>query len=293
MFESILELLGSGQAWVALITLTFMEIILGIDNIIFISIIANKLSEKEQNKARRSGLFIAMGMQVLLLFILGLLLKYLQVAWFKIDFLGITASPNGQSFILVAGGLFLLYKTIKEIHHKLEGNDEQDSGNKRKTAGFRDAIIQISLINLIFSIDSILTAIGLTQDLTKNGFNAMPIMILGVVFSILTMMTFAAAISRFINKHPSVQMLALSFLLLIAFMLLAEGSHLAHVKIGDFEVHAIPKSYLYFAIAFSTLVQVLIIGMQKKSDPVKLHGPIKEAEKINILQKDLSSTQNL
>jgi predicted tellurium resistance membrane protein TerC len=194
-----------------------------------------------------------------------------------------TAAPTGQSFVLVVGGLFLLYKTIKEIHHKLEGNDEEDSGGKRKTAGIGDAIIQITLINLIFSIDSILTAIGLTQDLTKNGFNAMPIMILGVVFSILAMMTFAAAISRFINKHPSVQMLALSFLLLIAFMLLAEGSHLAHVKIGDFEVQAIPKGYLYFAIAFSTLVQILVINMQKKSDPVKLHGPMKEAEKNKIL----------
>jgi predicted tellurium resistance membrane protein TerC len=224
-----------------------------------------------------------MGMQVMLLFLLGLILKYLQTSWFEFNFWGMTAAPTGQSFVLVVGGLFLLYKTIKEIHHKLEGNDEEDSGGKRKTAGIGDAIIQITLINLIFSIDSILTAIGLTQDLTKNGFNAMPIMILGVVFSILAMMTFAAAISRFINKHPSVQMLALSFLLLIAFMLLAEGSHLAHVKIGDFEVQAIPKGYLYFAIAFSTLVQILVINMQKKSDPVKLHGPMKEAEKNKIL----------
>jgi predicted tellurium resistance membrane protein TerC len=283
MFQSIIELFSSGQAWVALLTLTFMEIILGIDNIIFISIIANKLSEKDQSKARRIGLFIAMGMQVMLLFLLGLILKYLQTSWFEFNFWGMTAAPTGQSFVLVVGGLFLLYKTIKEIHHKLEGNDEEDSGGKRKTAGIGDAIIQITLINLIFSIDSILTAIGLTQDLTKNGFNAMPIMILGVVFSILAMMTFAAAISRFINKHPSVQMLALSFLLLIAFMLLAEGSHLAHVKIGDFEVQAIPKGYLYFAIAFSTLVQILVINMQKKSDPVKLHGPMKEAEKNKIL----------
>ena len=283
MFQSIIELFSSGQAWVALLTLTFMEIILGIDNIIFISIIANKLSEKDQAKARRIGLFIAMGLQVMLLFLLGLILKYLQTSWFEFNFWGMTAAPTGQSFVLVVGGLFLLYKTIKEIHHKLEGNDEEDSGGKRKTAGIGDAIIQITLINLIFSIDSILTAIGLTQDLTKNGFNAMPIMILGVVFSILAMMTFAAAISRFINKHPSVQMLALSFLLLIAFMLLAEGSHLAHVKIGDFEVQAIPKGYLYFAIAFSTLVQILIINMQKKSDPVKLHGPMKEAEKNKIL----------
>jgi predicted tellurium resistance membrane protein TerC len=283
MFQSIIELFSSGQAWVALLTLTFMEIILGIDNIIFISIIANKLSEKDQSKARRIGLFIAMGLQVMLLFLLGLILKYLQTSWFEFNFWGMTAAPTGQSFVLVVGGLFLLYKTIKEIHHKLEGNDEEDSGGKRKTAGIGDAIIQITLINLIFSIDSILTAIGLTQDLTKNGFNAMPIMILGVVFSILAMMTFAAAISRFINKHPSVQMLALSFLLLIAFMLLAEGSHLAHVKIGDFEVQAIPKGYLYFAIAFSTLVQILVINMQKKSDPVKLHGPMKEAEKNKIL----------
>jgi predicted tellurium resistance membrane protein TerC len=280
MFESIVELACSSQAWIALLTLTFMEIILGIDNIIFISIIANKLNHKDQIRARRVGLLIAMFMQVLLLFLLGLIMKYLQTPWFEVNILGLKAAPNGQSFILVAGGLFLLYKTIKEIHHKLEGSDKQDEAEGKKKTGFSEAIIQISLINLIFSIDSILTAIGLTQDLTINGFNAMPIMILGVVFSILTMMTFAAAISRFINKHPSVQMLALSFLLLIGFMLLAEGSHVAHTKIGDFDVHAIPKGYLYFAIAFSTLVQVLIINMQKDSDPVKLHGPIKEAEKI-------------
>lgn len=224
-----------------------------------------------------------MGMQVSLLFVLGLLLKYLQTPWFEIDFWGFKGSPNGQSFILIVGGLFLLYKTIKEIHHKLEGADDSENG-KNKSAGFRDAIIQIALINLIFSIDSILTAIGLTQDLSKEGFNAMPIMILGVVFAIITMMTFASAISKFINKHPSVQMLALSFLLLIGFMLLAEGSHVAHMKIADFDVQAIPKGYLYFAIAFSTLVQILVIKMQKVSDPVKLHGPLKEAEKRNILQ---------
>ncbi len=283
MFESILELISSSQAWVALFTLTFMEIILGIDNIIFISIIANKLPLKDQVNARRIGLLIAMLLQVTLLFLLGLILKYLQTAWFEIDFWVFKGAPTGQSFVLVAGGLFLLYKTIKEIHHKLEGVDEEYSTEK-KAKGFTDAVIQIALINLIFSIDSILTAIGLTQDLTQKGFEPMPIMVLGVVFAILTMMAFAGAISRFINKHPSVQMLALSFLLLIGFMLLAEGSHVANAKIGDFEVKAIPKGYLYFAIAFSTLVQILVIKMQKHSDPVKLHGPLREAEKRNILQ---------
>lgn len=283
MFEGLLELVTSSQAWVALFTLTFMEVILGIDNVIFISIIANKLPESQQGRARNMGLLIAMVMRILLLFLLTFVLKYMDQTWFVIDFWGFYGKPNGQSFVLVVGGLFLLYKTIKEIHHKLEGIDHSDK-KKGAVASFRDVVMQISLINLVFSVDSILTAVGLTQDLTKSGFNALPVMILGVVLSVLIMMWFARPIGNYINKHPSVQMLALSFLILISFMLLAEGSHASHARIGEFEVQAIPKGYLYFAIAFSTIVQLLVIRMQKVSDPVKLHGPIKEAEEKNILQ---------
>ena len=283
MFEGLYELVVSSQAWVALFTLTFMEVILGIDNVIFISIVANKLPASKQGRARNMGLLIAMFMRILLLLGLSLVFKYLDKTWFVIDFWGIYGEPNWQSFVLVLGGLFLLYKTIKEIHHKLEGDDPVDK-KAGVTASFVEVVTQISIINLIFSVDSILTAVGLTQDLTKSGFNALPIMILGVVLSVLIMMMFARPIGNYINKHPSVQMLALSFLILISFMLLAEGSHFAHAKIGDFHVEAIPKGYLYFAIAFSTIVQLLVIRMQKSSKPVKLHGPIKEAEEKNILQ---------
>jgi len=285
MLESIIELVSSSHAWVALIALTFMEVILGIDNIIFISIVANKLPESLQGKARRSGLLIAMFMRIVLLLGLSILLENMDKTWFIIDFLGLYAKPNGQAVILVIGGLFLLYKTIKEIHHKLEGHDlsVEEQKDLKKTFKYRDVVIQISLINMVFSVDSILTAVGMTQDLTKSGFNALPVMVLGVIFSVLIMMKFAGPIGNYINKHPSVQMLALSFLVLISFMLLAEGSHAAHGKVGDFVVEAIPKGYLYFAIAFSTIVQLLIIRMQKRSDPVKLHGPIKEAEEQDIL----------
>jgi predicted tellurium resistance membrane protein TerC len=285
MLESIIELASSSHAWVALIALTFMEVILGIDNIIFISIVANKLPESLQGKARKSGLLIAMFMRIVLLLGLSILLENMDKTWFVIDFLGLYAKPNGQAVILVIGGLFLLYKTIKEIHHKLEGHDlsVEEQKDLKKTFKYRDVVIQISLINMVFSVDSILTAVGMTQDLTKSGFNALPVMVLGVIFSVLIMMQFAGPIGNYINKHPSVQMLALSFLVLISFMLLAEGSHAAHGKVGDFVVEAIPKGYLYFAIAFSTIVQLLIIRMQKRSDPVKLHGPIKEAEEQDIL----------
>jgi predicted tellurium resistance membrane protein TerC len=285
MLESIIELASSSHAWVALVALTFMEVILGIDNIIFISIVANKLPESLQGKARKSGLLIAMFMRIVLLLGLSILLENMDKTWFVIDFLGLYAKPNGQAVILVIGGLFLLYKTIKEIHHKLEGHDMtvEEQKDLKKTFKYRDVVIQISLINMVFSVDSILTAVGMTQDLTKSGFNALPVMVLGVIFSVLIMMQFAGSIGNYINKHPSVQMLALSFLVLISFMLLAEGSHAAHGKVGDFVVEAIPKGYLYFAIAFSTIVQLLIIRMQKRSDPVKLHGPIKEAEEQDIL----------
>ncbi len=276
------ELITSSQAWIALITLTFMEVILGIDNIIFISIEANKLPEAKQGRARTIGLTIAMLMRIALLSVLSLLLLYLKTPWFEIDFWGIHGQPNGEAFVLIAGGIFLLYKTIKEMHHKLEGHNEEHQKSAAKS--FMQVVIQISIINLVFSVDSILTAIGLTQDLTKAGFNALPIMVTGVVLSVIIMMVFARPIGNYINKHPSIQMLALAFLLLIAFMLLAEGSHVAHAKIGDFEVQAIPKGYLYFAIAFSTLVQILIMRMQKKSVPVALHGAMKEAKERNILQ---------
>jgi len=290
MIQDLLELINSPQAWVALIALTFMEVILGIDNVIFISIVANKLPADKQEPARRVGLLIAMVMRIILLLGLGFILQNLNTTWFTFHFLGFYGEPNAQAFVLVAGGFFLLYKTIKEINHKLEGHDENHLAEKKsgKVFKFSEVVIQIAIINLVFSLDSILTAIGLTQDLTSTGFNTLPVMILGVVLSIIIMMWFAGPIGNYINKHPAIQMLALSFLLLISFMLLAEGSHAADAKIGygtefEFDVHAIPKGYLYFAIAFSSIVQMLIIRMQKKTEPVQLHGHIKEAEEENII----------
>jgi len=268
MFDGLLELVMSPQAWTALLTLTFMEVILGIDNIIFISIIASKLPQNKQRRASNIGLLLAMVMRVILLFMISFLLEYLHAPWFTVDFLGLKGAPNGQSFILVVGGLFLLYKTIKEMHHKLEGLDHKSSNGGKTTVS--QAIFQITLINLVFSVDSILTAIGLTQNLTQEGLNPLPIMILGVIISVLIMIWFAGPIGSYINKHPSVQILALSFLLF--------------AQVGDMKVEAIPKGYLYFAIAFSTIVQLLVIRMQRKSDPVKLHGPINEAKERNILQ---------
>jgi predicted tellurium resistance membrane protein TerC len=294
MFETLIELAGSSQAWIALVTLTFMEVILGIDNIIFISIVANKLPAEKQEKARRAGLLIAMGMRVLLLLGLGILLKYMHTTWFVVDFWGIKGEPNGEAFVLVAGGLFLLYKTIKELHHKLEGQNmsHEEDNKRRQSNSFRDVVIQISIINLVFSVDSILTAVGMTRDIvnigneahTDPGYHAIIIMILGVVLSVLIMMQFAGPIGNYINRHPSIQILALSFLLLISFMLLAEGSDAANAWIGSSEVKAIPKGYLYFAIAFSTMVQLLVIRNQKVSDPVQLHGPIEEAEEKDLLK---------
>jgi predicted tellurium resistance membrane protein TerC len=287
MLADLMELMASSQAWIALLTLTFMEVILGIDNIIFITIVAGKLPQKQQPRARNIGLLLAMVMRIALLFLISVMMDYLQAPLFTIDFWGLYGKPTGQSFILVVGGLFLLYKSIKEIHHKLEGHNPDNQDAKATT--MTQVVTQITLINVVFSIDSILTAVGMTKDLTNSGFNALPVMVLGVILSVIIMIWFAGPIANYINKHPSVQLLALSFLILISFMLLAEGSHDAHAEIHyangeDFHVQAIPKGYLYFAIGFSTIVQLLVIRMQKKSEPVQLHGTLQEAKERNILQ---------
>ncbi len=287
MFADFIETFTSSQAMIALLTLTFMEVILGIDNIIFITIVAGRLPQQQQPRARNIGLILAMIMRVALLFGISVLMDYLKAPLFHIDFWGLKAHPTGQSIVLVVGGIFLLYKSIKEIHHKLEGHNPDNKDAKGTT--LTQVVTQITLINVVFSVDSILTAVGMTKDLTNSGFNPLPVMILGVILSVIIMIIFAGPIGNYINKHPSVQLLALSFLILISFMLLAEGSHDAHAEIhyveGDpFKVQAIPKGYLYFAIAFSTIVQLLVIRMQKKSEPVQLHGTLQEARERNILQ---------
>ncbi|MCP1382478.1 TerC family protein [Runella salmonicolor] len=272
-----MESLFTAEALISLLTLTFLEIVLGIDNIIFISIAANKLSRKDQPKARNIGLLLAMIFRVSLLFGISFIISlsepftHVDAGWFKAAF-------SGQSIILVIGGLFLLYKSTSEIHHKLEGADEEVQKPKGSASSkLANVVLQIALINVVFSIDSILTAIGLTNNI--------PVMIVAVVLSVIIMMLFSGPVGDFVNRHPSVQMLGLAFLIAIGFMLIAEGAHLAEVSIFDSEVGSVPKGYLYFAIAFSLLVEVLNINMRKSAQPVKLHDYKSQAEREGILGK--------
>jgi predicted tellurium resistance membrane protein TerC len=284
------ELISNPNAWVALLTLTFLEIILGIDNIVFLSIVSGKLPEKEQPKARKIGLALAMVFRIILLFGITWVLS-LQETLFHINFGFFEAHVTGQSLIIFGGGLFLLYKSVSEIHHKMEGEEE---GTKGKSAsGLSSAIIQIALLNIVFSFDSILTAIGMIsmKSPTEGGFGptgAIEIMILSVVISIGIMMIFAGPVSKFVNEHPTIQILGLSFLILIGVMLLAEGSHLAHFRFGnDVEVSSIPKGYLYFAIFFSLFVEFLNIKVRKNSKPVKLHN--NEIKDDNLKDTDINN----
>ena len=192
--------------------------------------------------------------------------------WFHINSGFLSGGFSGQSLILIAGGIFLLYKSVTEIHHKLEGHsvETEHSQLQKKTSTLGKAIVQISLINIVFSFDSILTAVGLTDNVM--------IMIISVIISVLIMMAFAGPVGRFVNKHPTIQMLGLSFLLLIGFMLIVEGAHLGHMKIAGNEIGTVPKGYLYFAIAFSLLVEMLNMRLRRKSVPVQLHGIGEEAK---------------
>lgn len=277
-----MEILFTTDAIIALITLTFLEIILGIDNIVFLSIVSGKLPEKDQPKARRIGLILAMLFRIILLFGITWVLS-LQNVIFHIENNIISAGITGQSIIIFAGGLFLLYKSVTEIHHKLEG--EEDSETAKASNTLSNAIIQIALLNLVFSFDSILTAVGLIsmKEPSQGGFGydgALAIMILAIIISIAIMMIFAGPVSKFVNQHPTIQILGLSFLILIGVMLVAEGSHLAHFRFfGGNQVGAIPKGYLYFSIFFSLFVEFLNLRMKKSKNPVKLHNnTIKDKE---------------
>lgn len=250
----------TAEAIGALVTLTFLEIILGIDNIIFISIAAGKLPDKLRKKATTIGLVLAMVLRIVLLFGISYLIG-MQKPWFSIDQSWITAEVNGQSLILIAGGLFLLYKSTKEIHEKIEvkGHGEEEVREKRGNT-LSSAIVQITVINIVFSFDSILTAIGMTNGLE----GALTLMVIAVVLSVIIMMLFANPVGEFVNKHPSIQILGLSFLILIGFMLITEGAHLSHTVMFNQEIGNIPKGYLYFAITFSLMVEFLNMKMRKK-----------------------------
>jgi predicted tellurium resistance membrane protein TerC len=240
-----MEWLSDPQAWIALLTLTVLEVVLGIDNVIFISILAGKLPQEQQKKARTIGLAMAMIMRVLLLLSLAWIVK-LTAPLFTV----VGQEISGRDLILLIGGLFLLAKATHEIHDKLEG--EEGDVVKRIAPSLTSVIVQISFLDIVFSLDSVITAVGMAKDLG--------VMITAVVVAVLIMLVSAGAISDFVNRHPTVKMLALSFLLLIGMSLIAEGL--------DFHI---PKGYVYFAMAFSVFVEVLNIVLRRKAKPVKLH----------------------
>lgn len=235
------------QIWIGLVTLTSLEIVLGIDNIIFISILASKLPQDQQNKARQVGLGLAMLTRIALLFslswIIGLTAPIFSVFGWEI---------SGRDLILLIGGLFLLGKATYEIHERLEG--EEGHASAKVAASFTSVIIQILLLDIVFSLDSVITAVGMVDELA--------VMIAAVVIAVLIMLWAAGPVSDFVNRHPTVKMLALSFLLLIGFSLIVEGLH-----------QHIPKGYIYFAMGFSVFVEMLNLRIRQKSAPVKLHEP--------------------
>ncbi|HLW29845.1 MAG TPA: TerC family protein [Brumimicrobium sp.] len=258
-----LEFLLSGDALMALLTLTFLEIILGIDNILFISISAGKLPDHQRKKATNLGLLLALVQRIILLIFVSYLTK-LQAPFWIVETSWISFSLNVQSVILFAGGLFLLYKGTTEIMEKLEANTEEHLKKAKKPKSFKGAILQILVIDLVFSIDSILTAVGMTNGLSSNNNHTLVLMIIAVVISIIVMITFANKIREVIERHPSMQILGLAFLILIAFLLVTEAAHVSQAIVFNNEVGVIPKGYLYFAIAFSLGVEIINIRMKKK-----------------------------
>jgi predicted tellurium resistance membrane protein TerC len=253
-----MEIFSHIDTWVALLTLTFLEIVLGIDNIIFISITAGKLPQNQVKKATNIGLLLAMVFRILLLIGVSYIIA-MKEALFVVDLSWFQASVSGQSLILLGGGFFLLYKSTHEIHQKMEGAEEDIGMTSKLKSSLSGVIVQIVLIDIVFSFDSVLTAVGMTNGLD----GALIIMIIAVIVSILIMMIFALPVGKFVNKHPTVQMLALSFLILIGFMLVTESAHLSNAVIFGQHVGAIPKGYLYFAIAFSLLVEALNMKVRK------------------------------
>jgi predicted tellurium resistance membrane protein TerC len=254
-----MEVFLNPSAWIALLTLTFLEIVLGIDNIIFISIATGKLPEEKRKKATQIGLFLAMFLRIALLMGISVLIA-MKEAWFTINLSWFSAQITGQSLILLFGGLFLLYKSTTEIREKIEekGVEEKELG-KSAAKRFSRVLLQIMLIDLVFSFDSILTAVGMTNGVP----GAIYIMVTAVVISVFIMMQFAVPVGIFVNKHPTIQILGLTFLILIGFMLVTEAAHLSNASFFGNHVDVVPKGYLYFAISFSLLVEVLNMKMSK------------------------------
>ncbi|TXE15656.1 TerC family protein [Psychroserpens burtonensis] len=259
-----LDFLLTSDAIMALLTLTFLEIILGIDNIVFISIAANKLPEHQRNKATNIGLLLAMVQRIILLFFVSFLVGLstpfynLETSWFELHI-------SWQAIILFAGGLFLIYKSTSEIREKVTYPEhDKDEIKGKKIKSLSNAIVQILIIDFIFSIDSILTAVGMTNGLHPNHNYTLVLMIIAVVISIGIMIGFANPIRKFIDTNPSIQILGLAFLILIGFMLITEAAHLSNTEFFGNKVGSIPKGYLYFAIAFSLFIEVLNYRINKK-----------------------------
>ncbi len=244
-----MELLSDPQAWISLLTLTVLEIVLGIDNIVFISILAGKLPEAQQAKARKIGLALALGTRLLLLCFLAVIAQLTDPLFTVMDH-----GVSGRDLILLLGGIFLLGKATHEIHDKLEG--ATGTKNPGASATFTSVIIQIMLLDIVFSLDSVITAVGMVDHIS--------IMVTAVIIAMIVMLVFVDSVSAFIEKHPTFKILALSFLMLIGFVLVAEGFHVE-----------IPKGYIYFAMAFSFGVEMVNVRIRKKSDSkVKLNRPI-------------------
>ncbi len=251
-----MEIFTSSEAWIALVTLTSLEIVLGVDNIVFISILAGKLPHAQRTRARTLGLALAMGMRILLLvslsWVMGLT-EPLLTLWNHVI--------SGRDLILLGGGMFLIWKSTREIHERLEGPESHYEGIK-KAYTFSGVLIQIALLDIVFSLDSVITAVGMARQIS--------IMITSIVLAVGFMMVAAGPLSKFVENHPTVKMLALSFLLLIGTALVAEGFH-----------QHIPKGYIYFAMGFSVLVEMLNLRASRKvmAHPVHLHPTALDPEK--------------
>ena len=249
MIAPVLELLQDPQVWIAFATLTALELVLGIDNIIFISILVDRLPRAQRERARRIGLAAAMLMRIGLLFLLSWMIGLTEPL---VSVMG--GEISGRDLILIGGGLFLLWKSVTEIHQLLEGEEGGRSAAVR--ASFAAVVGQIMVIDLVFSLDSIITAVGMVQWIE--------VMIAAVIVSVVLMMAFAAPIGRFVSAHPTIKMLALSFLVVIGVLLVAGGFG-----------HDVPKGYVYFALAVSVAVEMLNIRLRKRAKPVRLHSGYK------------------
>ncbi len=242
------EWIYSPEAWVALTTLTALEIVLGIDNIIFISVLVGRLPEHQRNSARIIGLSLAMISRLLLLFSLAWMMRLTEPLFTVLEH-----EISGRDLILIAGGLFLLWKSTQEIWESLEGGHDAGAGEPSAVASYGMILVQIAIIDIVFSLDSVITAVGMVDDI--------PVMVIAIVIAVAVMMFAAKPIGEFVDRHPSIKMLALSFLILVGVVLVGEG----------WDLH-IPKGYIYFAMAFAFAVEIINIRMRKKrAEPVHLH----------------------